>query len=103
MNAPARRAALSLIGALGLLAASGCARRPATADDCAAIFDRIFALEFKESGFRDPALAQRKHDQFARLLAPYLDECRGARLAAGAIDCLAKAQTVEELSHDCLR
>ena len=103
MSAPVRGAALWLIGAIALLSASGCARRPATAADCAAIFDKIFALEFKEAGFRDPVVAQRKHDQFARLLAPYLDECRGARLASGAIDCVAKAQTVEELSHRCLR
>ena len=103
MTAPMPRSALRLIVAIGLLSASGCTCRPATAADCAAIFDRIFALEFKESGFRDPVLEQRKHDQFARLLAPYLDECRGARLASGAIDCVAKAQTVEELSHRCLR
>jgi len=102
MNA-LRHVALCLIGALALLSASSCARRPATTADCAAIFDKIFALEFKESGFRDPVLEQRKHDQSARLLAPYLDECRAGRLASGAMDCVARAQTVEELSHRCLR
>jgi hypothetical protein len=85
------------------LTLAGCRSRPATASDCAALFERIFAMEFKEAGFRDPVLQQRKHDEFARRFAPDLQACAGARLRSGALDCAARAQSVEELSHRCLR
>jgi hypothetical protein len=91
------------VGALiTALLAAGCGR-PATSADCAAIFERIFALEFRESGFRDPVLQARKHDELVRRLAPYLDECTSARLGRSALDCVSGAQSTEEISHRCLR
>ena len=88
---------------LATLALTGCRSRPATASDCAALFERVFVLEFKEAGFRDPVLQQRKHDELTRRFAPELQACVGARLRSGALDCAARAQSVEELSHRCLR
>lgn len=85
-----------------ILLGAGCGR-PATATDCTAIFDRIFALEFKEAGFRDAVLERRKYDELARRLEPYLDECRSARLRPGALQCVAQAGTTEAISHHCLR
>jgi len=94
----------AMLAAAGcLLAATGCRGRPATASDCSALFDRIFALEFREAGFRDPVLEQRKHDELAKRFAPDIQSCVGARLASGALDCAARAPSAEELTHRCLR
>ena len=88
--------------AIGLLAGA-CQRHPASMAECTAIFDSIFALEFREVGFRDPVLQRRKHDELAAKFAQDLQECRGTLLRAGAVECAARAQTTEELSHRCLR
>jgi hypothetical protein len=86
----------------GTLAAA-CQRHPASTVECAAIFDKVFALEFREIGFRDPVLERRKHDELAAKLAPELQDCRGLSIRTGAIDCAARAQTTAELSRRCLR
>lgn len=93
--------ALLLVALAGLVAS--CSRHPATAADCSALFDRLFALEFREVGFRDPVLERRKHDELAAKLASDVQECRGALIRKGALDCAARAQTAAELSHQCLR
>jgi hypothetical protein len=98
------RRTAALAGLLGMLFLGGCRRyRPATAADCSALYDRIFALEFAESGFRDPVLAARKHDALAVRFAPDIRACTGARLAAGALQCAHGAPSAEEVSHRCLR
>jgi len=86
-----------------LFVASGCQRHPASTAECRAIFDSIFALEFREVGFRDPVLERRKHDELAAKLAPDLQGCRGALLRSGAVECAARAQSSSEVSHRCLR
>jgi hypothetical protein len=86
-----------------ILVAGGCSRHPASTAECAAIFDSIFALEFREVGFRDPVLERRKHDELAAKFAPDLQECRGALLRSGAVECAARAQSSSELSLRCLR
>ena len=94
----------AMLAAVGsLICTSGCRSRPATASDCSALFDRIFALEFREAGFRDPVLEQRKHDDLAKRFGPDIQSCVGARLAWGALDCAARASSAEELTHRCLR
>jgi len=82
---------------------SACQRHPASGAECTDIFDRIFALEFREAGFRDPVLERRKHDELAAKLAPDLQECRGALLRNGAVECAGHAHTTAEVSHRCLR
>jgi len=87
--------------ALGL--ASGCARERATGEACSAILDRIVYIELQEQGFRDPALASRKREELRRVLHPELARCQGRGLPEGALACVERAQSAEEISHVCLR
>ena len=89
--------------ALCLIAAPGCSRGRASAEDCREIFDRIVELELRERGFRDPALTARKRRELGRRLAGELDACVGRPLDPGALPCLRSATTNEEITHRCLR
>lgn len=80
-----------------------CRSERADADDCALILDRIVALELAEQGYRDPELARRKQQEFARRFAPELQRCEGLSLPPGARECVARAVSAEEISHVCLR
>lgn len=80
-----------------------CGSERATAEDCAAILDRIVALELAEQGYRDPELTRRKQHEFARRLAAELHRCEGLSLPRGARQCISRAASTEEISHDCLR
>ncbi len=84
-----------------LLAA--CRGEPATAADCREILDRIVSLELAEQGYRDVALTQRKQEVFAQRYAAELARCEGVRLPAGARECVARAGSSEQISHECLR
>lgn len=86
-----------------LLYGAGCRGEPASAADCRAILDRIVALELAEQGYRDPALARRKQQGFAHSLAAELTRCEGLPLPPGARDCVARATSSEQISHECLR
>ena len=89
---------------LSLLAStSGCRGAPATEAECRAILDRIVELELGELGFRDPVLAERKKAQLGRQLADELGKCVGLPLPAGALACVRRARSTEEISHGCLR
>ena len=99
-----RWSALLIAGGVAALGAvGGCSRGDATVADCRAIFDRIVEIELSERGFRDPALALRKRDELAVLLAPELRRCVGRPLREGALACLRGAKSNEEVSHRCLR
>jgi hypothetical protein len=91
------------LGIAALLFASGCRRHVVTAPECEKILDRIVDLELHELGFRDPVLAQRKEVELRRTLAAELHQCEGVRVREGALECVATAATVEEISHRCLR
>jgi hypothetical protein len=82
---------------------SACRSERATRDDCAAILERIVALELAEQGFIDPELTRRKQSEFARLFAADLQRCEGLSLPPGARDCVARATSAEQVSHECLR
>lgn len=98
----ARRLLTSLLVApLGMGLA--CERSIATAEQCGRILDRIVDIELDEQGFRDPILGARKKAEMRRLLASELRHCVGASLSPEAIACVARARTIEELSHICLR
>lgn len=85
------------------LASLTCGSERATAEDCAAILDRIVALELSEQGYRDPELTRRKQHEFARRFAAELHRCEGLSLPPGARLCVARAASTEEISHVCLR
>lgn len=82
---------------------SGCGQRKADESDCRAIFDRIVEVELREMGFRDPALAERRQAELAERHRGLIAQCVGRSLPAGAMECVARADTTEEISHDCLR
>jgi hypothetical protein len=82
---------------------AACRGEPATAADCREILDRIVSLELAEQGYRDVALTQRKQEVFAQRYAAELARCEGVRLPAGARECVARAGSSEQISHECLR
>ncbi|HVR64925.1 MAG TPA: hypothetical protein VMU50_23670 [Polyangia bacterium] len=100
MNA---RALLSIALVTAALALSGCRGRPASAEDCRAILDRLIEIELAESGFRDPVLAQRWRRTLQQQLAPQLGGCQRKRVPPELRACLAEARTQEEITHRCLR
>ncbi len=93
--------AVAMACALG--AAAGCSTSRATPEQCDQIFARIVDLELAEMGYADPVLAERKKTELRATLAPELRRCPGRRLAAGALDCVKRAATAEEISHRCLK
>lgn len=97
-RAPARPWMIVLVALL-----STCRSELATSDDCAVILDRIVALELAEQGFVDPELTRRKQAEFARRFAAELQRCEGLSLPTGARECVARATSAEQISHDCLR
>ena len=80
-----------------------CRSERATRDDCVAILERIVALELAEQGFVDPELTRRKQSEFSRRFAAELQRCEGLSLPPGARDCVARATSAEQVSHECLR
>jgi hypothetical protein len=82
---------------------AGCHRHPATPEDCRYILARIVELELHELGFRDPVLARRKVAAVQSALSGELAHCTGVPVRQGAMACVQRARSVEELSHRCLR
>ncbi len=82
---------------------AACRSSRATTQECTEIMDRIVDLELREMGYQDPVLAARKRDELHVLLAPELERCRGRRLPAGALACVRRAATSEDITHRCLR
>ena len=97
------RALLSIVLAAVAILAPGCRGRPAGADDCRAILDRLIQIELAESGFRDPVLAGRWQRNLEQQLAPQLPGCQGKRVPPDLRACLRQARTQEEITHRCLR
>ena len=93
-------AALTWWAAPLILAA--CSATRATSQECAEIMDRIVDLELHEMGYADPALAARKRDELRPTLAPDLERCRGRSMPKGALECVRRAATAEEITHRCL-
>jgi hypothetical protein len=99
-HAALRLALVSMVGATGVLA---CDHQPAQREDCQVIFERIVEIELREMGLRDPELTKRKQADLARRYADVIGECEGRALPPGALDCLRRARSTEELSHVCLK
>jgi hypothetical protein len=81
----------------------GCRGSRATASECAQVLDKIVDLELSERGFRDPELARRKRDELRRALGSELAECTGKPIGTGALACVQRATSTEQVSHECLR
>jgi hypothetical protein len=85
-----------------LLGLSGCSRERAKPEDCQRIFDRLVEVELHELGYRDPALAQRRHEELRKLLTDEAARCVGGRMRPDALVCVERAQKAEEIVHQCL-
>jgi hypothetical protein len=82
--------------------AGGCRGRAATVEDCHAVLDRLVDLELAESGFHDPALAERWRSTLRARFANDLVRCEGRRVPSNLGVCLTAAQSPEEITHRCL-
>ena len=85
------------------LTLGGCAGKPASAEECSEIFERIVDNELREKGFRDPALFRRKKESLREAYAADLRRCVGRTLPKNAMACVRSALSNEDLSHKCLR
>jgi hypothetical protein len=95
---------LTIAAAAATLVVTGaCQTRHATADDCAALLDRVVALDMKESGYRDPALVAGRQAALRARFAPELGTCTGMTMPRGAMDCVAHVESVEDIAARCLR
>jgi hypothetical protein len=89
---------------LSLVLLVGCSRRhPATDGECAALVDRMIAIELRQAGFRDPVLEKARADELRPLLAPELAACKRLALSPSTVACAQKAASARALAHDCLR
>jgi hypothetical protein len=86
-----------------VLSLAGCHRHPAAPEECRYIQRRNVDLEQHELGFTEPVLAERKAAAIEGSFITELARCRGVRVRDGALACVQKARSVEELSHRCLR
>ena len=82
---------------------AGCETKRATDEQCRVIFDRLVVLELREMGFDDPALAKLRQRELASRYRKDLASCVGYAIPSRALECIAKAEDSEALSHDCLR
>ena len=57
----------------------------------------------KESGYRDPALVARRQAALRARFAPELGTCTGMTVPRGAMDCVARAESVDEITARCMR
>lgn len=82
----------------------GCSRRhPATDRECAALVDRMIAIELRQAGFRDPVLEKARADELRPRLAPELVACRRLAFSPSTVACAQRAASLRALAHDCLR
>lgn len=81
----------------------GCSREPATQQQCQLILDRIVELELAEMGFADPVLLGRTQAEVRGRYRTELEACVGKPISEDAMDCAMRAQSAEELSHDCMK
>jgi hypothetical protein len=85
-----------------LLVLGSCSERLATAEQCQVIFDRIVENELREKGIRDAELVRRKREALRASYAGELRRCVGRRLPKGAMSCVRRSHSNEEISHQCL-
>jgi uncharacterized protein YoaH (UPF0181 family) len=83
-----------------VLLASACGR-PATAEDCEAVIERIVELELEgtRTGEQVKQAAARARQDFKQRAAT---DCVGRRIRSDAVACARIAKTPEQLIEDCL-
>lgn len=91
------------VGVLGALMLTACVEERASREQCQMIFDRLVTLELAEMGYADPALTARRQAELASRYRKQLAACVGKPIPPDAQACVARAETTEEVSHECLR
>jgi hypothetical protein len=92
-----------VVAAASLVLSSGCHTRRATAEDCAALLDRVVELDMKQSGYHDRVLLAKHQAALRARFASELDACTRMALPRGAMDCVADAKSVNDITARCLR
>lgn len=96
------RPTLALVAVLTLLVA-GCGH-PATDAECQVVFDKVVDLELDEQKVTDPTQRAARHEEAKSQRGQALmDHCRGKRITDGALACVARATTYDQINDVCLR
>lgn len=76
--------------------------KPATAQDCERIVERITELELSRANVSDPVRVQSEVQAAQRKFkALSVERCVGRRLPASALDCVERAASAEKLLNEC--
>ena len=101
---PTPRALLAAAGMLVVLVVlAGCGRK-ATEADCMVIVDQMVVVKMKKKNANpDPAAVQKLQSELREeAKGEIMDSCVGKRISDGALDCIKKAETEEEIIK-CMR
>lgn len=77
--------------------------RTATPAECNEILDRMVQLDMVALGFRDPELTRMKQQELKTQFSTALHECSQLTIHPGAMDCVRRAATTQELVEQCLK
>lgn len=95
-----RFVAVVTLAALALLV--GCGRK-ATEADCQVIVDQMVVVKMKKKNNTDPAAVTKLQAELREeAKGEVMDGCVGRRISDGALDCIKKAETQEEIIT-CMR
>ncbi len=80
----------------------GCGRK-ATEADCMVIVDQMVVVKMKKKNNTDPAAVTKLQNELRdEAKGEVMDNCVGKRISDGALDCIKKAETEEEIIK-CMR
>jgi hypothetical protein len=97
-----RRVPVILCVLLGIGVLVGCGRK-ATEADCMVIVDQMVVVKMKQKNQTDPAAIEKlKKELREEAKGEVMDGCVGKRISDGALDCIKKAETEEEIVK-CMR
>ena len=95
------RRGLAVAGVAGLCL-SGCGR-PASPEQCENIVERVTILELKEAKIEEPEqIKQHVAETKTRFQSAMQEHCVGKRITRGALECIEKATSTEQVFEECL-
>lgn len=91
-----------ILGVVGIVGLAGCGRK-ATEADCQVIVDQMVVVKMKKKNNTDPAAVSKLQAELREeAKGEVMDGCVGRRISDGALDCIKKAETQEEIIT-CMR
>lgn len=91
-----------LVAVVAAVALLGCGRK-ATEADCMVIVDQMVVVKMKQKNNTDPAAVTKLQTELREeAKGEIMDGCVGKRISDGALDCIKKAETQEEIIK-CMR